>query len=92
MQTWNIDGGKQDPLVIGKSKTHRCFNGEQISKLPLELVSNKKGLDNHRFTGKKRLHKFHATIKKQSRKVLLFPAKHYLTQTTTRLELNSKFL
>lgn len=39
----NMEGGNENPLIIGKIKNPQCFKGAHINKLPLELVSNKNG-------------------------------------------------
>ena len=38
----NMEGDKENPLVIGKSTNPRCFKGNHIDKLPLAWVHNKK--------------------------------------------------
>lgn len=67
----NMEGEKEDPLVIGKSKNPRCFKGFPVKSLPLEWVSNKKAwMTTDIMTAW--LHKFDNKMKKQNRKVLLF--------------------
>lgn len=67
----NMNGEKENPLVIGKSKNPRCFKGAQIQKLPLEWVSNKKAwMTTEIMTSW--LKNFDNKMKKQNRKVLLF--------------------
>lgn len=67
----NMEGEKEDPLVIGKSKNPRCFKGSHVDKLPLEWVSNKKAWMTTEIMTRW-LHKFDNRMKKQNRKVLLF--------------------
>lgn len=67
----NMEGEKEDPLVIGRSRKPRCFKGENISKLPLEWVSNKKAWMTREIMTTW-LHKFNNKMKRQNRKVLLF--------------------
>lgn len=67
----NMEGEKEEPLIIGKSKNPRCFKGAHIDKLPLEWVSNKKAwMTADIMTAW--LHKFDTKMKKQNRKVVLF--------------------
>lgn len=67
----NMDGDKENPLIIGKSKNPRCFKGSHINKLPLEWVSNKKASMTIDIMTSW-LEKFDEKMKKQNRKVLLF--------------------
>lgn len=67
----NMEGDKEDPLIIGKSKNPRCFKGNHVDKLPLEWVSNKKAWMTTEIMTRW-LHKFDNKMKKQNRKVLLF--------------------
>lgn len=67
----NMEGEKEDPLIIGKSKNPRCFKGSHINKLPLAWVSNKKAWMTSEIMTKW-LHKFDMKMKNQNRRVLLF--------------------
>lgn len=67
----NMEGEKEEPLIIGKSKNPRCFKGAHIDKLPLEWVSNKKAWMTADIMTTW-LHKFDTKMKKQNRKVVLF--------------------
>lgn len=67
----NMEGEKEKPLIIGKSKNPRCFKGAHIDKLPLQWVSNKKAWMTADIMTTW-LHEFDAKMKKQNRKVLLF--------------------
>lgn len=67
----SMNGEKETPLVIGKSKNPRCFKGAHIDKLPLEWVSNKKAWMTTEIM-MSWLKNFDRKMKKQNRKVLLF--------------------
>ena len=67
----NMEGDKENPLIIGKSKNPRCFKGSHITKLPLEWVSNKKAWMTTEIMTLW-LKKFDEKMRKQNRKVLLF--------------------
>lgn len=67
----SMNGEKENPLVIGKSKNPRCFKGAHIEKLPLEWVSNKKAWMTTEIMSSW-LKNFDKKMKKQGRKVLLF--------------------
>lgn len=67
----NMEGEKEEPLIIGKSKNPRCFKGAHIDKLPLQWVSNKKAWMTADIMTTW-LHEFDAKMKKQNRKVVLF--------------------
>lgn len=67
----NMEGEKEEPLIIGKSKNPRCFKGAHVDKLPLQWVSNKKAWMTADIMTTW-LHKFNAKMKKQNRKVVLF--------------------
>lgn len=67
----SMDGEKETPLVIGKSKNPRCFKGAHVDKLPLEWVSNKKAWMTTEIMISW-LKKIDTKMKKQRRKVLLF--------------------
>lgn len=67
----NMEGDKEKPLVIGKSKKPRCFAGAYVDKLPIEWVSNKKAwmtLD----IMSTWLKKFDSRMKREKRSVILF--------------------
>nr|CAI5857987.1 unnamed protein product [Callosobruchus analis] len=67
----NMEGDKENPLIIGKSKNPRCFEGSHINKLPLEWESNKKAwMTTEIMTSW--LKRFDEKMRKQNRKVLLF--------------------
>lgn len=67
----NMEGEKEEPLIIGRSKNPRCFKGAHIDKLPLQWVSNKKAWMTADIMTTW-LHKFDEKMKKQNRKVVLF--------------------
>jgi hypothetical protein len=67
----NMEGEKEKPLIIGKSKNPRCFKGAHIDKLPLQWVSNKKAWMTADIMTTW-LHEFDTKMKKQNRKVVLF--------------------
>lgn len=67
----NMEGEKEDPLIIGKSKNPRCFKGNHVDKLPLEWIHNKKAWMTTEIMTRW-LHAFDNKMKKQNRKVLLF--------------------
>lgn len=67
----NMEGEKEEPLIIGKSKNPRCFKGAHIEKLPLQWVSNKKAWMTADIMTIW-LHRFDTKMKKQNRKVVLF--------------------
>lgn len=67
----NMNGDKENPLVIGKSKNPRCFKGAHVNKLPIEWVSNKKAwMTTEIMTSW--LRKFDEKMKKENRNVVLF--------------------
>nr|CAI5870029.1 unnamed protein product [Callosobruchus analis] len=67
----NMEGDKENPLIIRKSKNPRCFKGSHINKLPLEWESNKKAwMTTEIMTSW--LKRFDEKMRKQNRKVLLF--------------------
>ena len=48
----NAAGGKEKPIVIGKSANPRCFKGiKDLSNLPCTYFHQKKGLDGFRHPG-----------------------------------------
>lgn len=67
----NMEGEKEEPIIIGKSKNPRCFKGAHIDKLPLQWVSNKKAWMTADIMTTW-LHRFDTKMKKQDRKVVLF--------------------
>lgn len=48
----NAAGGKEKPIVIGKSANPRCFKGiKDLSNLPCTYFHQKKGFDGFRYPG-----------------------------------------
>lgn len=67
----NLNGEKEKPLVIGKSKNPRCFKNFHVDKLQVDWYYNKKAWMT-RDIMTDWLHKFDRKMQRQNRKILLF--------------------